>query len=135
MPRSSRQQKSELVRKKKECDSLSRRVKAHGVVMVPCSYCAQNDLSCIGSKDSTRCSNCISAKAICDLTPFTSKQWEDLEKEERRLQQEEEEAMAKILRLRKQQRRLKTKAKDMLRQGLKTMDELDEIKGREQLKA
>jgi hypothetical protein len=136
MPRSTRRQKtSESTRKGKERDSLSQRVELHGVVMLPCSYCAQNDLNCIGSDDSSRCSNCISAKRKCDLAPFTPKQWEDLEKEERRLQQQEEEAMAKILRLRRQQRRLKTKAKDMLRRGLKTMDELDEVKERERLEA
>jgi len=47
------------------------------------------------------------------------------------LQEEEEEAMAKILRLRKQQRLFRSQAKDMLRQGLKTMDELDEAEEKE----
>src|SRR5438046_3449048 len=103
--------------------------------MTPCSNCAWNNLNCIGSKDSSQCSNCISAKKTCDSAPITPKQWESLAREERRLQQEEEEAMAKILQLCKQQQRLKSKGKDMLRRGLKTMDELKEAEEREWLEA
>jgi fatty acid/phospholipid biosynthesis enzyme len=48
-----------------------------------------------------------------------------LEKEEERLDREEEETLAKLLRLRKQKRLIRTRGKDMLRRGLKTLDELE----------
>src|SRR5438045_491465 len=110
-----RQKTTESIRKEKECNSLAQHVEAYGFDMTPCSNCARNDLNCIRSEDSSQCSNCILAKKTCDSAPITPKQWESLAREERRLQQEEEEAMAKILRLRKQQWRLKSKGKDMLR--------------------
>ena len=43
--------------------------------------------------------------------------------------------MAKILWLRKQQRLFRSRAKDMLRRGLKTMDELDEAEEKERKEA
>ncbi|OBT40809.1 hypothetical protein VE00_08918 [Pseudogymnoascus sp. WSF 3629] len=51
--------------------------------------------------------------------------WVKLEKEEERLDREEEETLAKLLHLRKQKRLIRTRGKDMLRRGLKTLDELD----------
>ncbi|ELR02018.1 hypothetical protein GMDG_05182 [Pseudogymnoascus destructans 20631-21] len=61
--------------------------------------------------------------------------WDKLEHKERRLQKEEEEAIAKILQLHKQQRLFHSCAKDMLRCGLKTIDELDEAEERERREA
>ena len=54
-----------------------------------------------------------------------------IEKEEQRLQQEEEKAMAKILYLHKQQRSLKSRALEMLCRGLASLDELDAAEERE----
>ena len=51
------------------------------------------------------------------------------------MQHEEEQAIVKILYLQKQQQRLKSKAKDILRQGLKTIDKLEEVEEQEQLGA
>lgn len=51
--------------------------------------------------------------------------WVKLEREEERLDREEEETLSKLLRLRKQKRLIRTRGKDMLRRGLKTLDELD----------
>ena len=48
-----------------------------------------------------------------------------LKREEERLDREEEETLSKLLRLRKQKRLIRTRGKDMLRRGLKTLDELD----------
>ena len=41
--------------------------------------------------------------------------------------------MAKILRLRTQRRRLKTRASEMLRRGLRTLDELEALEEKEKL--
>jgi hypothetical protein len=52
-------------------------------------------------------------------------EWESIERQRRKLQEEEEEAMAKILRLRKQQRLLDDREKEMIRRGLASLDDLD----------
>jgi len=83
--------------------------------MPPCSRCEKKQLKCIVSNDSKRCNECVCTNARCDAGGPSASEWEKLEREERRLQEEEEEAMAKILRLRKQQRLFRSRAKDMLR--------------------
>ena len=103
--------------------------------MPPCSRCEKKELKCIVSDDSKRCNECVRTNARCDAGGPSAVEWEKLEREERRLQEEEEEAMAKILRLRKQQRLFRSRAKDMLRRGLKTMDELDEAEEKERKEA
>jgi hypothetical protein len=44
-------------------------------------------------------------------------------------------AAARLTRLRKQRKFLKSRARDMLRQGLKSLDELDKAEERERLEA
>jgi len=83
--------------------------------MPPYSRCEKKQLKCIVSNDLKRCNECVCTNAQCDVGSPSASEWEKLEREERRLQEEEEEAMAKILRLRKQQRLFRSRAKDMLR--------------------
>jgi hypothetical protein len=45
------------------------------------------------------------------------------------------EAAARLARLRKQRKFLKSRARDMLRRGLKSLDELDKAEERERLEA
>lgn len=119
----------------KERLSLSQRISTTGVEMPPCGHCQKKQTKCIISDASKRCSECVRTNARCDAGGPSASDWEKLEREERRLQEEEEEAMAKILRLRKHQRLFRSRAKDMLRRGLKTMDELDEAEERERKEA
>jgi hypothetical protein len=60
---------------------------------------------------------------------------ERLDREEERLDREEEETIAKLMQLRRQHKFLRSRSKDMLRRGLTTLDELDEVKAHEQRKA
>lgn len=121
--------------KLKERLALSQRISATGFEMPSCSRCEKKHTKCIVSDDSKRCSECVRVNARCDAGGPSISDWDKLEREERRLQEEEEEAMAKILRLRKQQRLFRSRAKDMLRRGLKTMDELDEVEEKERKEA
>jgi hypothetical protein len=87
---------------------------------------------------SSRCAECVRTKSKCDgledswdrNVPKLS-DWESLDQQEERLRREEEEAMSKILRLRKQQDFLRKRRKEMSRRGLKFLDELDEVERRE----
>ena len=67
-----------------------------------------------------------------DEVPFM-KDWESIEKQEEKLREQEEEAMAKILRLRKQQAFLRQRKTEMSKRGLKYLDELDAAEEKERL--
>ena len=59
-------------------------------------------------------------------------EWAKLKSEEDRLASERQEAFAKILRLEQQQKQLCTKGAEMLRCGLNSLDELEEVEWQEQ---
>jgi hypothetical protein len=68
--------------------------------------------------------------------------WDALEREEERIRVARREAVellartsAKLARLDKQQEFLRRRGRDMLRRGLKTMDELDEVEEKEKTEA
>lgn len=106
--------------------------------MAPCGFCQSRGRRCIvSSSDAKRCSECCRAgRPKCD---FKSKlptlgDWASLDRQRQKLRDEEEEAMAKILRLRKQQRLLDEREKAMIERGLSTLDELDKAEEEEKQK-
>jgi len=111
--------------------------------MSPCSFCEKQNRKCVMKDgESSRCAECIRAKVVCDgassawdknVPSMTA--WESIEKQEAQLQQQEEEAMAKILRLRKQQRFLRERKEKMTKRGLKFLDELDAVEEKERREA
>jgi len=67
-----------------------------------CSFCVSNDRRCIMTTSTSRCSECVrGGRPGCDGKPEFLDGWEALVKQEEKLKEEEEEAMAKILCLRK----------------------------------
>lgn len=103
-----------------------------------CTLCARQGRKCIVSAKSEhgRCSECVrQGKGNCDAVKFSSLpsmgDWESLDRQQEKLQAEEEEAMAKILRLRKQQAFLRERKRAMVARGLQTLDELDEAEEKE----
>jgi hypothetical protein len=114
--------------------------------MFPCSNCEKNNTKCVSDKEnSSRCSECVLREAKCDVEGILVGEWRSLELKTDRLEREIESAFAvlrsaqqtalesavRIERLKKQERFLKSKGKDMVRRGLKTMDKLDEAKEKE----
>ncbi|KAF7867237.1 hypothetical protein EAF04_005320 [Stromatinia cepivora] len=114
---------------------LYQRIKESGLIMSPCSRCAARGLECRVLEDSRRCGECIRANGSgkCDVFGPSASDWEALDREERRIEQELREALSKQLRLLTQQRSLRSRAGEMLRRGLKTLDELDEAEEKERL--
>ena len=112
-----------------------------GIEMSPCSYCVKRSerekrqIRCVVSKDdSSRCVGCIeNKKGGCDVSGPSDHAMKKLLDENDRLDREEEETLSKLLRLRRQRREFSTRARDMLRRGLKTLDELDEAEEKERL--
>ncbi len=126
--------------KYKERLELVRRIEKTGIAMSPpCSRCENNGRICVISEvHSTRCNECVRRGQRCDVEGPSIGDWRSIEREEERIEREEAEAsaaasaaLAKLQRLQKQKRFLKNRAGEMLRRGLKTLDELDEAEERE----
>lgn len=122
---------SEAARKKLERIALALRIdrSQSAEEMSPCDFCRLHRRRCIvDSSESTRCSECVRRKrSLCNYTTKLPSlgDWSSLDRQRQKLRDEEEEAMAKILRLRKQQRFLDDREKEMIRRGVETLDELD----------
>ncbi|ELR02145.1 hypothetical protein GMDG_08793 [Pseudogymnoascus destructans 20631-21] len=132
---------TDTARKLQERNDLVRRIKNHGYElpeMDSCANCVRRNVTCVSSpNDSRRCAECIrrNLKEKCDCMGPEHPDWVKLEREEDRLDREEEETLSKLLRLRKQKRLIRTRGKDMLRRGLKTLNELDAAEEAERVAA
>jgi len=133
---------SETIKKRKERLNLIHYIEDNGDKMIPCSTCRRRNRKCVVAPDrSDRCSECIRAKVPCNVKASLADMWEDevpsmtdwesIEKQEEKLREQEEEAMSKILRLRKQQRLLCQRRDEMAKRGLKFLDELDAAEEKE----
>lgn len=130
---------TDTARKLQERNALVRRIISHGFElpeMDSCSNCVRRNVTCFSSpRDSKKCAECVRRKLKCDCMGPEHPDWIKLEREEERLDREEEETLAKLLRLRKQKRLIRTRGKEMLRRGLKTLDELDAAEEAERVAA
>ena len=115
---------------KEHCD-LADRIVRFGVLMDPCSNCVRRNHTCFSSSNSNCCTKCVRRGIKCNQGGFDLSSFAAIQREEEQLEMEEEEAIAKILCLRKQRRSLKVRAKDMLKHRLKTLDELDKAEAKE----
>lgn len=130
-------------RKTSERYALARKIETHGSEMPPCSLCVKQNRKCVVDNEwSARCAECVRSKASCDVKPDvwqsnvpSSSDWESIARQKERLEEQEEEAMAKILRLRKQRKLLIRREAEMAKRGLKFLDELDAAEERERQEA
>jgi hypothetical protein len=119
--------------------ALGKQINLTGKKMAPCSRCEKADKECVVSRDKnhTRCGRCTSMGKTCDVKEMnkmpSARDWESIEVQQERLFAEEEEAMAKILRLRKQQKFLRERKQKMITAGLNSLDELDELERKERV--
>ncbi|KAM0133037.1 hypothetical protein ACHAO1_006398 [Botrytis cinerea] len=99
-----------------------------------CSRCLKKNLECRVLPNAARCGECIKSvgSGRCDVYGHSVGDWFRVNSEEDCLRCEEEEAMAKILRLRRQQRVLREKAGKMLQHDLHTIEALEEFEAEEQ---
>jgi hypothetical protein len=87
-------------------DKLYKRIKAEGFEsLIPCDRCVRLDRTCFRLSSSVRYSSYISASSRMKCTipesTFSDAEWRRLVKFQNKLEEEEEEALAKLLRLRK----------------------------------
>jgi hypothetical protein len=125
-------------RKRKEREDLARRIDISGIDMIPCSECDKHTRHCVVGEGSKKCSSCTSLGIKCDAETVLPTGWRSLEREEERLdaellrtQQVIAENSARAARIMKQRGQLKSRAREMLRRGLRTLDELDEAEAKE----
>ncbi|KAM0301109.1 hypothetical protein ACHAO8_011628 [Botrytis cinerea] len=114
---------------------LSQHIERTGTECEPCDCCSRAERLCIVNTDlSLRCAGCVySKKGRYRAGPAMPTIYESIEQQQERLRQQEEEAMAKILRLRKQQEFLRNREKEMIRRDLRTLEELDLAEENERL--
>ena len=139
--------RTQPAKKRKESEALASCIKRTSFEMFLCSGCEQQNITCIVSdkEKSGRCSDCVCYRVKCNVKGIPVKEQRSLEAEEDRLKKERKaalaiykaalrtaiESMARAKRLKKQQRFLKSKGKDMVCCGLKTLNKLEEAKERE----
>ena len=123
-------------RKAREHHNLADHVLAEGVEMSPCSNCECHNTACIVSEESSRCRECIHCSVKCDS--IHPSDWDALKQEEARLDHERlltiqiaSENLAHAQCLEKQCASLRKRGGEMLRQGLRSIDELDAAEERE----
>lgn len=118
-------------------NSLLSRIEQFGVACVlPCKRCGELGKTCIRAEFSKRCNECVRAtNCRCVEMPVSELAWKRLTEAQERLQEEEEQALAKILRLRKQQRLLKKRAGEFLQKDIKDVEELEKLEEEEERKA
>ena len=110
----------------KERQILALNIEALGFQMPSCSTCERSGRKCIVADErSSRCSECVRQGKACDVSGPSMSDWAALDRQEEKLDQEEEEAHAKIIRIKKQKKLLRARRKEMVRRGLRTLDELD----------
>ncbi|KAM0145838.1 hypothetical protein ACHAPG_011436 [Botrytis cinerea] len=127
--------------KRKERLHLARLVESRGFEMFSYSlYKHQGRKYIVSSSDSLRCVECIHQGQKCDIRGPVESDWDNLDHQKARLDKEEEhaisvsqEAMAKILRLRKQKRFLLKHESEMLHRNLQTLDKLVKAEKKERL--
>ena len=120
-------------KKHKEHLKLTREIKDYSKEISSCSYYKKQNHKCIIKPGrSSQCSKYIRLGITCDINflPSSSNQ-AAIDYQVEKLQEQEEEALAKILRLRKQQKLLRQHYREILRYSLKTLDKLDTLEQRE----
>jgi hypothetical protein len=124
--------------KYKENSSLAACIDFIGVEISPCSYCKKQELKYIVSPDSLKYSEYICLRQKYNIEGPSTSDWQAIDTLKEYLEYKTEEILqvivavaAKLACLQKQQQLLCTCTQEMLRQGLKTLDKLEEVEAKE----
>ena len=120
-------------KKHKECLELTCEIKDYSKEMSSYSYYKkQNHKYIIEPERSSQCSKCVRLGISCDVNfLLSSSNQATINRQVEKLQEQEEEVIAKILRLCKQQKLLRQYRREILRYSLKTLDKLNTLKQKE----
>jgi hypothetical protein len=117
-------------------------VKSSGFIMPSCSYCEKHSRECRVALTSSpkRCSECIRRGGKCDVEgpsisdmTFIVQEQERLEAAEEAAALQEQDAFNRRMLIRSKQKSLRVRAADMIRRGVRTLDELDVLEEKERV--
>jgi len=115
-----------------------------GFEVMPCSRCASKGWKCVMIEGSSKCQECTRAACACDGTGVPLQSLHRIQEEHRRLSREEviaeerflelqrrhqdemNEAIARLIRLRKQKEMARSQGVKLVQRGLRSLDELEE---------
>lgn len=125
-------------KKTEERHRLIALIDSFGVEVMPCSFCDTRHLRCQMMEGVSRCKECVRRGRSCDGVFVASSIQKVLAAEERLKLEEEQteekllaaqqalnEAVARLLRIRKQRASLKTRGVDLAKRCASSLDELD----------
>jgi hypothetical protein len=116
-------------------NNLAQKIEDQGFIMVsPCVRCARLGKKYVKSKGSNRCSECIKeghTHCVESKPSFTNAEWRRLVQAQDLIKEEEERLLAKLMRLRKQERLLCHRANEFLAHDFKEVEELERLEEQE----
>lgn len=115
-------------------NNLCSRIESTGVILaIPCFRCAELGKSCIKSSISKRCSACVRA-TNCRCVDMASSDlaWKKLIAAQKKLDDDEEATLAKLLRLKKQRKLLQKRAGEFIQTDTKDVEELEKLEQAEE---
>jgi hypothetical protein len=103
--------------------------------VIPCERCVRLHKVCVRVDSSDRCGPCVGAggKAKCVMSPpsYTDAEWRRLVKLQQEIAAERRAALAKVMRLERQESLLRERAGDFIAREYKDIAELEELERRE----
>jgi hypothetical protein len=127
---------------------LANRIELRGVTMPSCGHCQKHSLVCVVSVDSNSCSNCVRRqRKNCDAKEISEGAFLVLDRERERLDaawasaqsqallaaQSQQQAWAKMARVEKLKGLLAVREGELIRRGVKTIEELEKLEEEERL--
>lgn len=124
--------KSSVVRR----SALLQKISDNGFAMVfSCTRCARLGKTCVKSDDSDRCSECVKengrSRCVESKPSYSDAEWRRLTRAQHSIRDEEEALLAKLLRLRKQERLLRERANEFISHEFQEISELEELEEKE----
>ncbi|KAF4457149.1 hypothetical protein FALBO_15260 [Fusarium albosuccineum] len=124
-------------------------IETTGHLIMPCGYCEPRKLRCWAKEGHKNCAQCTRRGRKCDGKGVTLVEADKFAAEKRRLEKEEEvaetelinlqqqvnERLGRLMRLRRQKRHLQERAEEMLRRNVETLDELEALENEESFAA
>ena len=90
-----------------------------------CSQCVEAGRLCHSGEGSDRCVECVKGGIDCELSPINVPKWKRMEEQRVRLRTEEDEAFAKLSRLRKQIQKIESEQRKMVEKEVKNIEALE----------
>lgn len=106
-------------------------------MVFPCERCSKLKRSCVKLEGSSRCSECVKAgncKCVDSKVSFSDSEWRRLVDAQNKIEEDEEQLLSKLLRLRKQKRLLHKRAGDFIARDYKEIKELEVLEEEEKQK-